>query len=86
MSWHHRSSGLKAGLNNMNAMQYLGFDTRITPFPAIITHLRSRNLDVHASSRCLFSRQLVLLHVHTLSHDTVFNYQQPTCSSAGPAQ
>jgi hypothetical protein len=80
MSWHHRSSGLKAGLNNMNAMQCLGFDTRITPFP------RSRNPDVHASSRCLFSRQLVLLHVLTLSHDTVFNYQQPTCSSASPAQ
>jgi hypothetical protein len=86
MSWHHRSSGLKAGLNNMYAMLCLGFDTRITPSPAIITHLRSRNPDVHASSRCLFSRQLVLLHVLTLSHDTVFNSQQPTCSSAGPAQ
>jgi hypothetical protein len=49
MSWHHRSSGLEAGLNNVNAMPCLGFDTRITPFPAFITHFRSRNPDVHAS-------------------------------------
>jgi hypothetical protein len=86
MSWHYRSSVLKAGLNNVNAMPCLGFDTRITPFSALITHFRSRNPDVHASSRCLLSCQLVLPHALALSHDTVFNYQQPPSSSAGPAQ